>query len=70
MGGTVPGLLMVTGLWLMWKFLYRNHEENIKPKQSGAERWQAFKKLFSHYCYRSLSLLGCVAVFLLQQKQV
>ncbi|ARU65718.1 TRAP transporter large permease [Histophilus somni] len=46
MGGTVPGLLMVTGLWLMWKFLYRNHEENIKPKQSGAERWQAFKKAF------------------------
>lgn len=46
MGGTVPGLLMVTGLWLMWKFLYRNHEENIKPKQSRAERWQAFKKAF------------------------
>lgn len=46
MGGTVPGLLMVTGLWLVWKFLYRNHEENVEPKQSAAQRWQAFKKAF------------------------
>lgn len=46
MGGTVPGLLMVVGLWLVWKFLYRNHEENVEPKQSGAQRWQAFKKAF------------------------
>lgn len=46
MGGTVPGLLMVAGLWLVWKFLYRNHEENVEPKQSAAQRWQAFKKAF------------------------
>lgn len=46
MGGTVPGLLMVVGLWLVWKFLYRNQEENVEPKQSAAQRWQAFKKAF------------------------
>lgn len=46
MGGTVPGLLMVAGLWLVWKFLYRNHKENVEPKQSAAQRWQAFKKAF------------------------
>lgn len=46
MGGTVPGLLMVAGLWLVWKFLYRNHEQNLEPKQTGKQRWFAFKQAF------------------------
>ncbi|MCK3658325.1 L-dehydroascorbate transporter large permease subunit [Pasteurellaceae bacterium Pebbles2] len=46
MGGTVPGLLMVAGLWLMWKFLYRNHEDNLEPKQTKQQRWSAFRKAF------------------------
>lgn len=46
MGGTVPGLLMVIGLWLMWKFLYRNEQQNLEPKQTGKQRWIAFKKAF------------------------
>lgn len=46
MGGTVPGLLMVAGLWIVWKFLYRNHEQNLEPKQTGKQRWFAFKQAF------------------------
>ena len=46
MGGTVPGLLMVLGLWLTWKFLYRNQQDNLKPKQTAIQRWLAFKQAF------------------------
>lgn len=46
MGGTVPGLLMVAGLWIVWKILYRNNDSSLERKQSGKERWEAFKKAF------------------------
>lgn len=46
MGGTVPGLLMVVGLWLVWKFLYRNESLTLEPKQTASQRWNAFKKAF------------------------
>lgn len=46
MGGTVPGLLMVIGLWLIWKFLYRNESLTLEPKQTASQRWKAFKKAF------------------------
>lgn len=46
MGGVVPGFLMVGGLWLVWKYLYRNEVQNVAEKQSGAERWIAFKRAF------------------------
>ncbi|MDU8925581.1 TRAP transporter large permease [Pasteurellaceae bacterium LIM206] len=46
MGGTVPGLLMVGGLWFVWKFLYRNEKLTVEEKQTGKQRWIAFKKAF------------------------
>ncbi|WP_439291198.1 TRAP transporter large permease [Lonepinella koalarum] len=46
MGGTVPGLLMIGGLWFVWKFLYRNHEQALEPKQTKKQRWQSFKNAF------------------------
>ncbi|MFY1027939.1 TRAP transporter large permease [Actinobacillus seminis] len=46
MGGTVPGLLMVFGLWLMWKFLYRTQQDNLEPKKTAIQRWNAFKQAF------------------------
>lgn len=46
MGGTVPGLLMVLGLWVTWKILYRNNDTSLERKQTGKERWVAFKKAF------------------------
>ncbi|MDY5421152.1 TRAP transporter large permease [Actinobacillus porcinus] len=46
MGGTVPGLLMVLGLWLTWKFLYRNQQDNLQPKQTATQKWLAFKQAF------------------------
>lgn len=46
MGGTVPGLLMVAGLWIVWKVLYRNNDSSLERKRSGKERWEAFKKAF------------------------
>lgn len=46
MGGTVPGLLMVAGLWIVWKILYRNNDSSLERKRSGKERWEAFKKAF------------------------
>ncbi|MFZ7256116.1 TRAP transporter large permease [Avibacterium avium] len=46
MGGAVPGLLMVIGLWAVWKFLYRNETSSVKEKQSTQQRWLAFKKAF------------------------
>ncbi|MCQ9121183.1 L-dehydroascorbate transporter large permease subunit [Rodentibacter pneumotropicus] len=46
MGGTVPGLLMVAGLWFVWKILYRNNDSSLERKQSRKERWNAFKKAF------------------------
>ena len=46
MGGTVPGLLMVVGLWVTWKILYRNNDTSLERKQTGKERWVAFKKAF------------------------
>lgn len=46
MGGTVPGLLMVVGLWVTWKILYRNNDTSLERKQTGKERWIAFKKAF------------------------
>ncbi|MCK3655062.1 L-dehydroascorbate transporter large permease subunit [Pasteurellaceae bacterium Macca] len=46
MGGTIPGLLMIIGLWLSWKFLYRNSNQHLDPKQSGKQRYEAFKKAF------------------------
>lgn len=46
MGGTVPGLLMVLGLWLVWKFLYRNEKLTLEVKQTKQQRLQAFKQAF------------------------
>ncbi|THA16355.1 TRAP transporter large permease [Rodentibacter pneumotropicus] len=46
MGGTVPGLLMIAGLWFVWKILYRNNDSSLERKQSRKERWNAFKKAF------------------------
>lgn len=46
MGGTIPGLLMVVGLWVTWKILYRNNDASLERKQTGKERWVAFKKAF------------------------
>ena len=46
MGGTVPGLLMVVGLWVTWKILYRNNDTSLERKQTSKERWVAFKKAF------------------------
>lgn len=46
MGGMVPGFLMVIGLWLVWKYLYRNEEQTVEPKQTAQERWAAFKAAF------------------------
>ncbi|TCP96563.1 tripartite ATP-independent transporter DctM subunit [Cricetibacter osteomyelitidis] len=46
MGGVIPGLLMVAGLWIVWKALYRNEENNIFEKQTKSQRWQAFKAAF------------------------
>lgn len=46
MGGAVPGLLMVGGLWIVWKILYRNEESSLEKKQTGKERWNAFKQAF------------------------
>ncbi|HHF3371991.1 TRAP transporter large permease [Haemophilus influenzae] len=46
MGGIVPGLLMVVGLWVTWKILYRNNDTSLERKQTGKERWVAFKKAF------------------------
>lgn len=46
MGGMVPGLLMVFGLWLMWKFLYRTQQDNLEPKKTAIQRWNAFKQAF------------------------
>ncbi|BFU60848.1 MULTISPECIES: TRAP transporter large permease [Rodentibacter] len=46
MGGTVPGLLMVVGLWFMWKLLYRKEKLTIEEKQTGKQRWCAFKQAF------------------------
>ncbi|HHE9972146.1 TPA: TRAP transporter large permease [Haemophilus influenzae] len=46
MGGTIPGLLMVVGLWVTWKILYRNNDTSLERKQTGKERWVAFKKAF------------------------
>ena len=46
MVGTVPGLLMVVGLWVTWKILYRNNDTSLERKQTGKERWVAFKKAF------------------------
>lgn len=37
---------MVLGLWLVWKFLYRNEEQTVEPKKTGKERWAAFKSAF------------------------
>lgn len=46
MGGTVPGLLMIGGLWLVWKFLYRSECTNLEQKQTKEQRCEAFKKAF------------------------
>lgn len=46
MGGAVPGLLMVLGLWFTWKILYRHESSNLQEKQNSKQRWNAFKKAF------------------------
>ncbi|PJG84724.1 TRAP transporter large permease [Conservatibacter flavescens] len=46
MGGVVPGLLMVIGLWLVWKFLYRSENLAVEEKRTGKQRWVAFKQAF------------------------
>jgi len=45
-GGAVPGILMATGLWLMWKYKFKNTTIETNTKKSGAERWDAFKDAF------------------------
>lgn len=37
---------MVFGLWLMWKFLYRTQQDNLEPKKTAIQRWNAFKQAF------------------------
>lgn len=46
MGGAIPGFLMVLGLWITWKVLYRNENSNVQQKQTAQQRFQAFKKAF------------------------
>ena len=45
-GGAVPGLLMATGLWLVWKYKFRNTEIETYTKKTAAERFVAFKDAF------------------------
>ena len=47
---------MVVGLWVTWKILYRNNDTSLERKQTGKERWVAFKKHFGLYYYLSLLL--------------
>ncbi|MGL6313804.1 TRAP transporter large permease [Vibrio sp. WXL103] len=42
-GGAPVALLMCAGLWLCWKFLYRNSETPTYPKRTKAEIWTLFK---------------------------
>lgn len=58
MGGTVPGLLMVVGLWVTWKILYRNNDTSLERKQTGKERWVAFKKAFWPLLLPIIIILG------------
>lgn len=46
MGGVIPGLFMVVGLWIVWKALYRNEDNTAFEKQTGQQRWKAFKEAF------------------------
>lgn len=46
MGGVIPGLFMVAGLWIVWKALYRNEDNTTFEKQTAQQRWQAFKEAF------------------------
>lgn len=46
MGGVVPGILMVLGLCLVWRTLYRNESNNLVEKQTSSQRWKAFKQAF------------------------
>lgn len=48
---------MVVGLWVTWKILYRNNDTSLERKQTGKERWVAFKKsilafiiTYHYYC--------------------
>ncbi len=45
-GGALPGLLMATGLWIVWKFMYRKTEIPVYDKKTKAERREAFKDAF------------------------
>ncbi|MGL6258697.1 TRAP transporter large permease [Vibrio sp. WXL210] len=42
-GGAPVALLMCAGLWLCWKFLYRNSKTPTYPKRTKAEIWTLFK---------------------------
>lgn len=46
MGGVIPGLFMVVGLWIVWKALYRNEDNTTFEKQTTQQRWEAFKEAF------------------------
>lgn len=46
MGGVIPGLFMVVGLWIVWKALYRNEDNTVFEKQTAQQRWKAFKEAF------------------------
>jgi len=45
-GGAVPGFLMATGLWLVWKYKFRNTKIETYAKQTAKARWTAFKDAF------------------------
>lgn len=46
MGGVVPGFLMVAGLWIVWRALYKNQDNANFSKQNAQQRWQAFRAAF------------------------
>jgi tripartite ATP-independent transporter DctM subunit len=45
-GGALPGLLMATGLWMVWKYKFKNTSIETYTKKTAKERCEAFKDAF------------------------
>lgn len=60
---------MVVGLWVTWKILYRNNDTSLERKQTGKERWVAFKKAFWPLLLPIIIIVGLRGGILLQQKR-
>ncbi|MDO5055564.1 MAG: TRAP transporter large permease [Pasteurella oralis] len=58
MGGVIPGLFMVVGLWIIWRALYRNEENSTFEKQTAQQRWQAFKQAFLPLLLPAIIIVG------------